>query len=220
MSRYACGVDLCLEAASRLVARAPRCGACAAPPTQRCSPLRSVAPLRRFAHLHVAGAMRTLVTRLPPQLQASRAAAYLVAACRPRRGRRSATAPPTMSSAAMEVATIRNIDHGLLATCWPVLTETGGSTLGGVTVADGGPAGGLVVCEEDVGGGAGVVVGGGVTVLLTGTTQVEVGKKRPIASDTLKCTSTWTKHFPSALAKSGTDSLVGPFGPIEKSRLS
>ena len=165
-----------------------------------------------------------------------------------------------MSSAPLVMSRILNIDHGLLGTCWPVLTETGGSELGGTPVSDGGPTG-LVECdtgvaavevlvagEEDVGGVevpgevdvaggevGGVVVTepvtgtgevdvaggevGGVTEPVTGTMHVEVGKKRPIACP-LKCTSTWTKHLPAALAKSGTDSRVGPFGPIEKSALS
>ena len=50
-----------------------------------------------------------------------------------------------------------------------------------------------------------------------GVVHVAVGTNPPVLWPTLKCTSTWTKHLLSADASSGTETLVGPSGPMLKS---
>jgi hypothetical protein len=95
---------------------------------------------------------------------------------------------------------------------------TGGSALCdglGVTTA----AGAAEVLG--VGVGVGEVLGVAVGEVLggddEGVVHVAVGTNPPVLWSTLKCTSTWTKHLLSADASSGTETLVGPSGPMLKS---
>jgi hypothetical protein len=104
---------------------------------------------------------------------------------------------------------------------------TGGSALCeglGVTTAAG--------AAEVLGVGVGVVLGVAVGEVLgvavgevlggddEGVVHVAVGTNPPVLWFTLKCTSTWTKHLLSADASSGTETLVGPSGPMLKSWFS
>jgi hypothetical protein len=73
-----------------------------------------------------------------------------------------------------------------------------------------------VAVGEVLGGDDGEVLGGDDE----GVVHVAVGTNPPVLWFTLKCTSTWTKHLLSADASSGTETLVGPSGPMLKSWFS
>ena len=92
-----------------------------------------------------------------------------------------------------------------------VTTAAGAAEVLGVGVGVGVVLG--VAVGEVLGVAVGEVLGGDDE----GVVHVAVGTNPPVLWSTLKCTSTWTKHLLSADASSGTETLVGPSGPMLKS---
>jgi len=94
-----------------------------------------------------------------------------------------------------------------------VTTAAGADEVLGVAVGEVLGAGELLGAGEVLGVAVGEVLGGDDE----GVVQVAVGTNPPVLWSTLKCTSIWTKHLLSADASSGTETLVGPSGPMLKS---